>query len=151
MVRLFSRSLLFAALVSLPFVLLAFDHRRRQQGALLWLLFPFFWGGPLVLAALVVFAPVEHVLDGRSLGHVKDVGVPLAGAALVVVVLAVVTIRAVRSRNPRVRQRAAERFARHPVRQVLYVAAGAVSGALAGVLWRLTDWAATVLGIGGSS
>ena len=146
--RLVLRALLYAALVCLPFVLLAFGQRRREHG-LMWLLFPVFWGVPLVLGALVVFAPLERVLDARGLGHLKDAGVPLAGAALVVVVLALVAIRAAASANPHVRRRVADRFARHPVRQVLYVAAGAVPGALAGALWRLTDWAAAVLGVGG--
>jgi hypothetical protein len=150
--RLALRAVVFAALVCLPFVLLAVDRRQRQHGALLWLMFPFFWGGPLLLAALVVFAPLERFLDARGLGHVKDVGVPLAGAALVVGVLAIATAVALRSGNPNVRRRVVERFARHPVRQVLYVAAGAVPGAAAGALWRLAErvaaWAVAALGIG---
>jgi hypothetical protein len=149
--RLLARALLFAALVCVPFVLLALGQRRRE--GLIWLMFPFLWGVPLMLGALVVFAPLERALDERGLGHWKDVGVPLAGAALVAGVFALVAMRAVSSGNPHVRRRAAQRFARHPVRQVLTVAAGAVPGAVAGALWRLTDWAATwaaALGIGGS-
>ena len=154
MARLLARALLFAAFVCFPFVLLAVGQRRREHG-MLWLIFPFFWGVPLVLGALVVFAPLEYLLDGRGLGHWKDAGVPLAGGVLVAGGFALVAIRAATSGNPRVRRRALDRFARHPGRQVLYVAAGAVPGAVAGALWRLTDWAAnwaaTVLGIGGSA
>jgi undecaprenyl pyrophosphate phosphatase UppP len=123
------RALLFAALVGLPFVLLAVGQRRRD--GLMWLMFPFFRGVPLMLGALVVFAPLERVLDGRGLGRWKDVGVPLAGGVLVAGVFALVAIRALRSGNPHARRRAAERFARHPVRQVLTVAAGAVPGTVA--------------------
>jgi hypothetical protein len=143
--RLALRALLFAALVGLPFVLLAVGQRRK--GGAMWLLFPFFWGVPLMLGGLLVFAPLEHVLDLRGLGDLKDACVPLAGAVLVGGVFALTTILAARSRNPRVRQRVAVRFARHPVRQVLYVVGGTVPGAIAGALWRLTDRAATALGI----
>jgi hypothetical protein len=43
-----------------------------------------------------------------------------------------------------------ERFARHRARQVIYIVAGAVPGAVAGALWRLTDRVATALGIAGA-
>lgn len=130
--RLLVRVLLFGAIVCLPFVLLAVGHRRRA--GCMWLLFPFFWGVPLALAALIVFAPIERTLDGRGLGHWKDAGVPLAGGVLVAGVFALVAIRAVRSGNPNVRRRALDRFAGQPGRQLLTVAAGAIPGAVAGIL-----------------
>ena len=142
-----ARAVALLVLFCLPFVLLAVASGRRE-GAL-YLMFPVILALPVVLGALIVFAPLESYLDGRGLGRLKNAAVPLAGGVLVVVVLAVVAWIATTSGNPHVRQRALDGFARYPVRQVLYVAAGAVPGAVAAALWRLTDWAVTLVGLRG--
>ena len=49
----------------------------------MWLIFPFFGAVPAILGALIVFAPLEAVLDARGLGHWKNAAVPLAGASLI--------------------------------------------------------------------
>jgi hypothetical protein len=128
----------------LPFVLLALASRRQENGGM-YLVFPVFLALPVVLSALIVFGPLERALDGRGLGHLKNTLVPLLGGALVVL-LAVAwwtilgVLNAVATRTP---VGMLTRLARNPTGLVLW----GVIGVVCGTLWRLTDWAAMLLGL----
>jgi hypothetical protein len=133
-----TRVLLLVVVVWTPFLLTVAVH-RRQQGAGMMLVLPFFFAPPLALAALLVYAPLERHLSARGLGHLVNVGVPLAGAA------AGVAFTLVMGGRPAILRRRAPGAARGvgrglSTRRWLGAAwrFGAV-GAAGGLLWRLTD------------
>ena len=69
------------ALFCLPVVILVVLSRKPESA--LYLLFPMFGAIPAIIAALVLFVPLESYLDARGLAHLKNVAVPLAGATVV--------------------------------------------------------------------
>jgi hypothetical protein len=142
MTLLVARLLISVALLCSPFALIVIGSvGRRNAGSLIWLLIPFFGGVPAVLGALLVFAPLEGILDARGLGHLKNVAVPLAGALLIVIF--VVGSLGARGKLAMLRTRIASGGINVIGPMLLWSALGVIWG----VLWRLSEWIATRAGI----
>ena len=138
------RLLVTLVLLCAPFVLYVAATARSKRDNGLWLIFPVIMAIPSGLGGLFVLAPLEAILDARGGGHLKNVILPIAGGALVFVVLGIAWIRG--------RRRRAEMAARRnvPVRPagrqqlwvfVLWCAVGVVWGAL----WRVSEPIARVI------
>ena len=79
MILLLVRFCLSAVIFSVPFILLM--GASRQNGAM-WLLFPLFAAIPGAIAALILFAPTEALLDAVGAAPFKNIVVPLVGALI---------------------------------------------------------------------
>ena len=137
-----ARLLISLALLASPFALLILANAgRKQANGLMWLIIPFFGGIPAILGALLVFAPLENLLDARGLGHLKDVAIPLAGALLIVIFMVVIlgTPRKLAKMAARIRQGGFK-----VIRPMLF---WSVLGAVWGALWRLSAWIAMRVGL----
>lgn len=141
--RTVARVMLLVAGFTLPFVLWVWAE-RRSAGAGMILLLPIIFTLPLALSAVAVFSPIEWFLDWRGLGHLKNAGVPLLGAAAVAL-LAVGWLVLLELGEPGAAQ--SDLNARTVGERVPgMLALGGALGAVGGALWRLTDWAATLFG-----
>ena len=145
--RFLARVAILLVLFCAPFVLVAIANRRRDSVGLV-LIVPFFLAPPLGLSALLVFAPIERYLDARGLGHLKNAGVPLLGGAEVAVLATALLVLLAafepgRTRRPRNALTVRQRLPR-------VLAMGGTLGAVGGLLWRLSDWAARWLALRGS-
>ncbi|MEA3008391.1 MAG: hypothetical protein QOJ91_83 [Sphingomonadales bacterium] len=114
------RLLLSLGLFCGPF--LAFAVLSRQQHAGLVLIMPLFGAVPGIMAALILFLPIEVALRGTGL---ENILVPLAGASLIFL-FTVITQRGVRYR-------------RSGKSGWNGWTLWSVAGAFWGVIWRLTD------------
>ena len=142
MTLLVARLLISVALLCSPFALIVIGSvGRRNAGSLMWLLIPFFGGVPAVLGALLVFAPLEGILDARGLGQLKNVAVPLAGALLVVIF--VVGSFGASGKLSMLRTR----ISSGGINAIGPILLWSVLGVIWGVLCRLSEWIATRVGI----
>ena len=120
------------ALFCVPFfVLIALEGRPE---ALIYLMFPMFGAIPGILGALLVFAPLEWLLDLLGLGRLKNVAIPLAGALLIFVLALVM---ASLSGKPELMLGRLMTGGANVAAPFLVWSA---LGALWGALWRFTDW-----------
>ena len=132
------RLLLCFAMVCVPIVLLVAASRKAEN--LIYLMFPIVGGIPAALTALLVFAPLERVLQARGLAHVQNVAIPLAGALAVVAGLLVSLAASGKlARLP-------ARIARDPANVLGAMLGTSLAGAAWGALWRLSAAAVTRLG-----
>jgi len=138
MTLLLVRLLISAAMFSAPFALMAFAS-KSQHGAM-WILFPLFAVVPGVVGALVLFVPIEAILESRGLHSYKNAFVPLAGALIAPILLVVTTAASGKIGLVVERYSSAGVNAWGPI--VLWMVLGAVFGAL----WRLTAWLAGLMG-----
>ena len=133
------RLLISAAMFTAPFALLAFGSKRTHSD--MWLLFPLFAAVPGVLGALILFAPLEALLDSRGMQISKNFAVPAAGALIAPILLLVMTAKSGKLRLVLSRYSKDGRKAWGPL--VLWM----VLGAIFGVMWRSTEWIAAFLGL----
>ena len=138
MTLLLVRLLISAAMFSAPFALLAFAS-KSQNGAM-WILFPLVAAVPGVVGALLLFVPVEALLDARGLQSYKNLVVPLAGALIAPIMLVVMATAGGKVALFMERLSSGGANASGPI--VLWMILGAVFGAL----WRLTGWLAGLMG-----
>ena len=132
------RLLVCFAMVCVPIVLLVAASRRAEN--LIYLMFPIVGGIPASLAALLVFAPLEHRLQARGLAHVQNVAIPLAGAVVVAAGLLVsLAVSGKLARLP-------ARIARDPLKVLGALVASSLAGAAWGALWRLSAAALAWMG-----
>ena len=116
-----------------PFLVLAL--LSGTPDGMIVLIFPVLFTIPALLISLVVFAPVEWVLDWRGLGHWKNRLVPLAGGlAMTAGTNALWTLTG--------GYNAIEDLLRRPSATFMTFVVLGVLGALWGCFWRLTEWAA---------
>ena len=139
MTLLLARLLISAALFVVPFALLALGSKGEH--AAMWLLFPIFAAIPGILGALILFAPVEAMLDARGLQSYKNVAVPAAGA-LIAPILFIVMIMA----SGKVTL-ALGRLANGGINGWGPIGLWMLLGAVFGMFWRLTAWLAALMGI----
>lgn len=133
------RLLVAFAMVCLPIVLLVAASRRAEN--LIFLIFPIVGGIPAALGALLIFAPLERLLEARGLGHLQNVAIPLAGGLLIVVFLFVaLALSGKLARLP-------ARLARAPGSVVGALVLWSVLGAAWGVLWRVSDRVVVAMGL----
>jgi hypothetical protein len=76
-----ARIIVSVVLFCLPILIFVILSRKPDNA--LYLIFPMFGAIPAIVAALVLFVPIESYLDGRGLGHLKNLAIPLAGATVV--------------------------------------------------------------------
>ena len=138
MTLLLVRLLISAAMFSVPFALLAFAS-KSENGAL-WLLFPLVAAVTGVVGALLLFVPVEALLDSRGLQSYKNLFVPLSGALIAPILLVVMTVASGKVALFMERLSSGGVNAWGPI--VMWMMLGAVFGAL----WRLTSWLAGLIG-----
>ena len=138
MTLLLVRLLISAAMFSAPFALMAFAS-KSQHGAM-WILFPLFAAVPGVVGALLLFVPIEAILESRGLHSFKNVFVPLAGALIAPILLIVTTTASGKLGL------VAERFSSAGVNAWGPIVLWMVLGAVFGALWRLTAWLAGLMG-----
>jgi hypothetical protein len=82
------RLVICVVLFCLPFLgLIMLDG---SPDAMIYLLFPIFGAIPGLLAALLVFVPIERLLERRGEEHLKNFAVPAAGALLIFAIALVV-------------------------------------------------------------
>ena len=77
---LFVRMCISAAIFAVPFMLLMLVSGGAYGG--LWLLFPLVAAIPGALGAMILFAPMEALLDACRLPALKNLAVPLLGALI---------------------------------------------------------------------
>jgi hypothetical protein len=131
------RVLVCLALFCLPFLVLIVLEGRPE--ALIYLMFPMFGAIPGILAALLIFAPLEWLLDRRGLGRLKNIAIPLAGALLIFVVALVIG-----SLSGKLGLML-DRITTGGANVVAPFLVWSVLGALWGGLWRFTAWVGTRL------
>src|SRR5687768_11901054 len=107
-------------------------------------MYPIVLAIPTAIGGLFVLAPLEAILDARGAGHLKDVVVPAAGGALVLLVLGVTWRRGRRRRAAAARRATAGRAPRRRT-QVGAFLLGGVVGVAWGALWRLSESIARVI------
>jgi hypothetical protein len=141
--RFLIRLAILVALFCGPFLLFVLLNRRNGNAGMV-LVVLFFFTLPVALGALVIYAPLERLLDARGLGHVKNLAVPLLSAAVMAVLamLFLLVMDAFDKAHVVPGQDARTIADRLPGIAQL----GAVLGAVGGVLWRFSDWAAKLLG-----
>jgi len=124
------RAAVVAIMLTAPFLLLAMG--RGKSDGLLWLLFPMFFFIPVLLASVLLFAPVEAAAE--KLGLNANLWLPLFGGFLGAIVVAIAFKT---SKNPQVM---AKLLSGDPT--TVGSAAGIilVGAAVAGA-WRLSLWA----------
>src|SRR3982750_3454061 len=138
MTLLLVRLLISAAMFAAPFALLAFASKSEFGG--MWLLFPVFAAVPGVLGALLLFVPVEAVLEARGLQAYKNLAVPAAGA-LIAPILTLVMVTASGKAHMLGRLVSDGVNAWGPL--IMWM----VLGAIFGWLWRVTAWVANLMGM----
>ena len=139
MTLLLARLLISAALFAVPFALMAFTSKSAHGG--MWILFPLVAVVPGVLGALILFAPVEAMLDAHGLQSYKNVAVPFAGALIAPIFLLAMATASGKADVLLGRIASQGANAWGPI--VLWMFLGAIFG----VLWRLTAWLAALMGI----
>lgn len=129
------RAAAMAVMLTAPFVVLA--AATGKANGLLWLLFPIVLFVPVLLASLLLFAPLE--LAVQKVGGNANVWLPVFGALLGAIVV-IVSVKI--SKNPQVM---AKLLSGDPTTVGsaigIIVAGAAVAGA-----WRLSLWALKSLG-----
>ena len=95
--------------------------------------------GAMARLSLLVFVPIEWLLDRRGLGHLKDIAVPLAGALLIVLFSLVMFGLSGKLGL------AFERIAGGGLAQLAPFLLWSVLGVFWGALWRFTAWVGTRL------
>ena len=133
------RLLISAAIFAAPFALMAVAS-KSEHGAM-WILFPIFAAVPGMLGALILFAPIEALLDARGLHSYKNLAVPAAGALIAAIFFLVMTMASGKTDVMLGRIASQGVNAWGPI--VLWM----ILGALFGVFWRLTAWLAALMGI----
>jgi hypothetical protein len=113
---------------------------RKPENAL-WFLFPMFGGVPAILGALLVFVPLEGLLQARGLGHLKNVAVPLSGSLFVLIFL---FVSCVVSGHFFTRLK---RILNGGSQMTVSLLFWSFLGVLWGVSWRLSDWAVRSVGL----
>ena len=120
------------ALFCLPILIFVILSRKPDNA--LYLLFPMFGAIPAIVAALVLFLPIEVYLDGRGLSHLKNLLIPLAGAAVVSIFIFVMGI--VWGDLGRM----VSRLANGGVAAWGAILLCSVLGGLCGLVWRSSEW-----------
>jgi hypothetical protein len=138
-----ARLLIVLALICSPFVLVVLASRKPESAILL--IFPVVGGTPVILGALLVFAPLEAYLNARGLGHLKNVAVPLAGAVLIVIL----TFAGLWAMGDLPKSLAGMSSA--PISTIGAIGLVGVVGAICGALWRLSAWVAAKVGLAGAA
>jgi hypothetical protein len=138
-----ARLLILLALICSPFVLVVLASRKPESAVLL--IFPVVGSTPLILGALLVFAPLEGYLNARGLAHLKNAAVPLAGAVLIVIL----TFAGLWATGGLPKSLAG--MSRTPISSIGAVVLLGIVGAICGTLWRLSDLVATKMGLAGPS
>jgi hypothetical protein len=126
-------------LFCLPVLIFVILSRRPDNA--LYLLFPLFGAIPAIIAALILFVPLEAYLDARGLPHLKNIAVPLAGAAVVFIFMIVMGV---------VWGNLGTMFTRLANGGIAAWGAflvWSVLGALWGLVWRSTEWLAKLVGL----
>ena len=124
-------------LFCLPVVaLIALDGRPE---AMIYLMFPMFGAIPAILGALLVFVPIEWLLDRYGLGRLKNIAVPIAGA-LLIFLFALIMVAPSGKLGLLV-----NRLAGGGMVELAPFMLWSVLGAFWGGLWRLTAWIGTKL------
>ncbi len=128
---LLARSVVCILLFCVPIIL--FAAMSRQQNAMLVILVPLFGAIPAIFGALILFAPVEYLLDSFNVSYLKNFVIPAVGGLLIFVFAAV--------------------MAPHELPKTLSrgltdggVVTWVVLGIVWGVVWRLTDGLAHLAG-----
>ena len=126
-------------LFCLPFLILV--ARSRKPDNALFLLFPLFGAIPAIVAALVLFVPIEGLLDARGVPHLKNLLVPLAGASVVFIFTVVMGVvwGNLGTMISRLTAGGMAAWGGFLVWSVL--------GALWGLVWRSTEWLAKWVGL----
>ena len=124
------RAAVVAILLTAPFLLLAMG--RGKADGLLWLLFPIVFFIPVLLASVLLFAPVEAAAE--KLGLNPNLWLPVFGGVLGAIVVAVALKT---SKNPQVMSKllSGDPTTVGSAAGIILVGAG-VAGA-----WRLSLWA----------
>ena len=138
------RLLVTLVLLSAPFLLYVAATARGKADNALWLMYPIVLAIPTAIGGLFVLAPLEAILDARGARHLKDVVIPAAGGALVLLVLGVTWQRGRRRRAAAARRATAGRVSRRRP-QLWAFLLGGVIGVVWGALWRLSEWIARVI------
>ena len=134
-----ARIIVSVVLFCLP--ILIFVVLSRKPDNALYLIFPLVGAIPAIVAALVLFVPLESYLDGRGLGHLKNVFVPLAGATVIFIFM--IVMGAVWG-NPKTMM---DKLAHGGVHAWGAFLVWSVLGALWGLVWRSTEWLAKWVGL----
>lgn len=129
------RVLLCAVVFTAPVALYIIMSGKKDN--LLLLLFPMIGIIPAVIGALLVFWPLEALLDGTGRPAWKNYFVPIAGACLIIAVVAIVG--GISGKLAMM----LERIASNPVNNGGPILLWMVLGLIWGILWRMSDWALT--------
>jgi Ni,Fe-hydrogenase I cytochrome b subunit len=126
-------------LFCLPFIL--FIILSGKPDNMLLLLFPFFGAVPAILSSLLIFSPLETMLDNSKKPHLKNLFIPLAGAAIIFVFMLIVGTLSGNLGMLLGRMNSGDA-------NVWGVyAVWSVAGMVWGVIWRLTDHLAKWVGL----
>jgi hypothetical protein len=136
---LLARMVVSVPLFCLPIILFAVLSGKPDN--MMFVLFPVFGAIPAIIAALVLFVPLESVLDARGMPQYKNVLVPVAGAS-VVFIFTLVTGLAAGSLGTMITRLSTGGSAAWGA-YVLW----SVLGAVWGLVWRSTEWLAKVVGL----
>lgn len=123
-----ARMIVAVVLVCVPILLFVLVSGRPENA--LWLIFPFFGAVPAIVGALVLFLPVEVLLDSRGLSHWKNMVVPLVGFLLPIVFMIVMGRKPFADGN-----------------NLIWLIVWGVFGAFWGFAWRGTEWLARWTGL----
>ena len=113
---------------------------RKPDNALL-LILPLAGAIPAIIAALVLFVPIESYLDARGLGHLKNVAIPLAGATVIFIFMIIMGLAWGNLGT------LLGRLVDGGVAAWGVFLLWSVLGALWGLIWRSTEWLAKWVGL----
>lgn len=119
-------------IIVLPFLALALLSGSAE--GMIWMIFPVLFTIPALLGAVLVFAPLEWILNRQGMGHMKNTLVPLAGGLLTPAAFNL--LGTVAGWNP------GTQLLSRPTATFLSFGLLAALGAIWGCYWRLTEWAA---------
>jgi hypothetical protein len=134
-----ARIIVAVVLFCLPFAL--FIAASRKPDNMMFLLFPLFGAVPAIIFALILFVPVEALLNARGMPGAKNIVIPLLGASLVF--LFAIGMEAYSGSLGRFLARITEGGLAALAPMLLW----SVLGVAWGLIWRSTEWLAKWVGL----
>jgi hypothetical protein len=131
-----ARIIVAVVLFCLPFVIFVVLSEKPDNA--MYFLFPIFGAVPAILAAVILFMPIEAALDARGMADCKNFAVPLAGAMIFFLVIIIIGL---------ISGNLGAMFARIVKAGWLSLLPWSFLGALWGLVWRSTEWLANWVGL----
>ena len=133
-----ARIIVSVALFCAPFILYVVFSNQSQAGMML--LFPLFGAIPAIVAALILFLPIELLLENKN-SWLKNILIPLTGASVIFIFMFIMARSSYDA--SRIQNLAVPRYS---MEWGIY-AIWSVAGATWGVIWRFTEFLAKWTGL----